>query len=213
MTVPHKPDISAKGSWFRRDTQRRRRYESLGTSTPGTLDTSATSRLKRQRRTARNLPVTTQKIPVQSSTTLLTTPELSKQKVSSTPVRYTSSSTPLWLLRLQAFHRNSSIITFLLVVAMLVVYGWTVYSQQLWSQAYRKMQNLQRQERQLTTTNSVLRNKMAQEAEKPSAGLVPPTPEKTIFLPPTMSSSSNQLMPSTTPNHQIQQSSYPLGGY
>jgi len=37
---------------------------------------------------------------------------------------------------------------------MLTVYGWTVYSQRMWNQAYSKLVILQRNERQLTTQRS-----------------------------------------------------------
>ncbi len=220
MTFPHKPEISARHGWLQKNTRRARKRKSSKTNTAVTSTSSAIS--KQRRDASRNLPLNTQKKALGASPTLLTSPtksgvsrvtvaEASKAKISATPVRYASESAPLWLLRLQAFHRNSSIITFLLVVAMLVAYGWTVYSQQVWSQTYRKMQDLQRQERQLTTTNSVLKNKMAQEGEKPSAGLVSPTPEGTIFLPPTNSFNPNQQQPSINPNYRPQQSSSPLG--
>ncbi|MDJ0796333.1 MAG: hypothetical protein QNJ51_05780 [Calothrix sp. MO_167.B12] len=129
-----------------------------------------------------------------------------QHQVSSLPlVSPPNNTTPWWLLRLYALHRYSCLGTFLLVVAVLVVYGWTVYSQKLWGQNYRKLQELQRDERQLTKTNEVLKNKMAQEAEKPNAGLLSPTPNKTIFLPrkqlevdrnPTVQTSPPQRQPS-----------------
>jgi len=63
-----------------------------------------------------------------------------------------------------------SVVTFLLVTAMLTVYGWTVYSQRMWNQAYSKLVILQRNERQLTTTNEVLKNQMALQAEQSATG-------------------------------------------
>ncbi|MFH7026921.1 MAG: hypothetical protein ACHBN1_16295 [Heteroscytonema crispum UTEX LB 1556] len=116
-----------------------------------------------------------------------------------------SDSAPVWLLRLHILHRYSSIVAFLLVAAMLVTYGWTVYSQQLWSQAYRRLQNLQRHERQLTTTNEVIKNKMAVEAERPGAGLVSPTPAGAIFLRPAPHSLNQAEPTATTPNSEPQQ--------
>ena len=88
-------------------------------------------------------------------------------------------------------------------LATLIVYGWTVYSQELWSQSYRKFKNLQRHERQLNTANATLTSKMAQEAEKPDTKLVSPTSETIIFLPPKLSnypqSSSSTSQPETQP--------------
>ncbi len=119
--------------------------------------------------------------------------------------------TPLWLLHLHTLYRYSSVMTFLLVTAMLVVYGWTVYSQQLWSQAYRKLQNLQRSERQLTTNNEVLKNQLAQEAQTSAAKLVSPSPATAIFLRPAPES-SKEATPNTTFNSQSQQQNpMPLG--
>lgn len=98
------------------------------------------------------------------------------------PVMPDGSKVPLWLMRWNSLHRHTAVITFLLVSSTLVVYGWTVYSQHLWSRSYQKLQDLQRDERQLTKHDEILKNKMAQEAEKPRSGLVSPTPANTIFL-------------------------------
>ncbi|MEM7555736.1 MAG: hypothetical protein AAF378_16875 [Cyanobacteria bacterium P01_A01_bin.84] len=98
------------------------------------------------------------------------------------PIVPASDTLPMWLQYMQKVQNYSSIAVFLLVLSNLVVYGWTVYAQQLWSQDSRKLQNLQRQERQLTTHNEIIKNKMAEEAQKPTAGLVSPTPSGTIFL-------------------------------
>lgn len=112
---------------------------------------------------------------------------------------------PEWLLRMYMVNRYSSILAFLLVVATLIVYGWTVYSQELWSDSYRKLQSLQRHERQLNTANATLTSKMAQEAEQPGTELVSPTSQGTIFLPPTSnnyprsSSSTSQPEPQPEP--------------
>ncbi|HEY9708499.1 MAG TPA: hypothetical protein V6D48_09880, partial [Oculatellaceae cyanobacterium] len=70
---------------------------------------------------------------------------------------------------------DSTLVKFLLVTTTLTIYSWTVYTQQQWTRDYRKLGNLQRQERQLTTANEVMNNQIAQQAEKPATGLVPPT--------------------------------------
>jgi hypothetical protein len=98
------------------------------------------------------------------------------------PVMSPRNPTPLWLLHLCKVQRYSAVVTFLLVTATLFVYGWTVYSQQRWSQAYRQLQHLQLQERQLTTTNEMLKNQMALQAGKPGTSLVSPSPSTAIFL-------------------------------
>ena len=102
--------------------------------------------------------------------------------------------TPRWLSSLLFLKRSSDVVTFLLVTTTLTIYSWTVYTQQQWTRDYRKLENLQRQERQLTTANEVMKNQLAQQAEKPATGLVPPTQTNAIFLPPAQERKS-----STTP--------------
>lgn len=130
-------------------------------------------------------------------------------------VMASSHPTPMWLLRLCIMQRYSSIVTFLVVAAALAVYGLTVYYQQLWSEAYRKLETLQRNERQLEATNEVLKSQMAQKAEKPNAGLVSPTPGTRIFLRPAPNSptgTSGNATPSTTNSnaHHQQPNQSPL---
>jgi hypothetical protein len=124
------------------------------------------------------------------------------------PVMPTSEKPPMWLLRLMTFHRYSSIAAFFVVATTLVVYGLTVYSQQLWSQSYSRLQKLQRDERLLTANNATLKEKMAKEAEKRPSGLVAPTPAGMIFLNP--GPSTSQVSTSTIPT-ETQQAPAPVG--
>lgn len=91
---------------------------------------------------------------------------------------------PLWLRSLMGAQRSLSIITWGLATAVLSVYGQTVYSQQMWSQEYRKLEALQRDERQLTAASELLKNQIAQQAESSRTGLVPANPANTLFLQP-----------------------------
>ncbi|MEA5579199.1 hypothetical protein [Anabaena sp. UHCC 0451] len=127
------------------------------------------------------------------------------------PMMSTTAAAPMWLLRLHSIYRYSSVTAFLFVSATLVIYGWTVYSQERWGQAYRTMQSLQRDERQLTTTNATLTSKMAKEAEEPGAGLVSPTPGGTIFLTP--SHSPNSAPATKIPNSEVQTQTFSPMGY
>ena len=122
-----------------------------------------------------------------------------------------TQSMPVWLLRMYLFNRYSSVLAFLLVVATLIVYGWTVYSQELWSDCYRKLQSLQRHERQLNTANATLTSKMAQEAEQPGTELVSPTSEGTIFLPPPTSNHYPKSSFSTSQPESSPKPPSPLG--
>ncbi|AFZ23534.1 hypothetical protein Cylst_1237 [Cylindrospermum stagnale PCC 7417] len=221
MVVARKSAVSAKGNWFRRDSTlplEKRRSARLGSSAQSAAVSSsetAPGTSKTQRRSLKDLAVS----PTNGAVMATSVKELGKQQVSNIkaqssvrlPIMSSYGSAPVWLLRLCNFNRYSSVVAFLLVATTLVVYGWTVYSQELWSQAYRKLQNLQRHERQLTTTNATLTNKMAEEAEKPTAGLVSPTPAGTIFLPPA-SHTSKPTSSNTTPNSEMQQQTLsPLG--
>lgn len=91
---------------------------------------------------------------------------------------------PLWLRSLMGAQKSLSILTWGLATAVLSVYGQTVYSQQLWSQEYRKLETLQRDERQLTAASELLKNQIAQQAEGSRTGLVPANPANTLFLQP-----------------------------
>ncbi|RUR83109.1 hypothetical protein ACF3DV_29445 [Chlorogloeopsis fritschii PCC 9212] len=206
MAVARKLDVSTKRSWFRRggslsggSTTREQRLKSLRTATAKALPTKSS---QRQRRSLQNksAPATQFKDSAGAVTTTAVS-DLSKQ-----------GTAPLWLLRLYTLYRHSSVMTFLLVAAMLVVYGWTVYSQQIWSQTYRKLQTLQREERQLTTNNEVLKNQMAQEAQTSAAGLVTPSPTGTVFLRPAPESSNSEV-PNATFNAEPQQQKLTPVGY
>jgi hypothetical protein len=223
MAVGRKSSVAAKGNWFGRITQRSSKSPSARLES-ASRSSSTPMPSRRQRRSNTNKTVTPtpgqlgkQQLSKQNGSSV--TPNSPKGNQERVPVMPNSESPPLWLLRLHTIHRNSSIAAFLLVATTLVVYGWTVYSQELWSQAYHKLQNLQRQDRQLTTTNEVLQNKMAVEGEKPSTGLVAPTPARAIFINP--ASHNLNSMPSlgdggrspTMPNSQTPQQSTSGLGY
>lgn len=124
-------------------------------------------------------------------------------------------SPPVWLLRLYALQRPSSIVMFSLVAIMLSVYSWTVYSQKMWNQSYQKLETLQRYERQLTATSEVLKNKMAVQAEQPITNLTLPNPTQTIFLQSAKERPSRVNSSSVLPNSKTAKinQSHPIPGY
>ena len=105
-----------------------------------------------------------------------------KSRRLASPTSLRSRPLPLWFLRLSLWQRRASIATLLLIAGTLITYSSTVYLQQQWSQQFRKLENLQRQERGLTATNEGLKNQLASEAEQPSTDLVPPNPADVIIL-------------------------------
>ncbi|WP_084668967.1 hypothetical protein [Spirulina major] len=95
----------------------------------------------------------------------------------------TTPKVPLWLRTLLIIQQGSSILTFCLATAVLMVYGSTVYIQQAWSEDFRHLEQLQREKRELTTANELMKNQLAQQATAPENNLVAPSPANTIFLP------------------------------
>ncbi len=103
------------------------------------------------------------------------------------PTLYSFPSTttiPSWLRVLLQTHRASIVVAFVLVIAALVVYGSTVYTQQLWSKEYRKLKTLQRSERQFLAAGELIKNQITQQAEQPGSGLVARSTSNMIFLKP-----------------------------
>ncbi|MEA5626696.1 hypothetical protein [Nostoc sp. UHCC 0251] len=227
MVVARKSAVAKRGTWFRRDSILsfgRRRSARLESATTPTAQAAPVSSQRRQR-SSKNLAVS----PTNEAVIPKSVKQLGRQQVANLneqssanqktpgvgflrlPIMPNSGGVPLWLLRLYTFHRYSTVLTFLVVASTLAVYGWTVYSQELWSKSYRRLQNLQRHERLLTTTNATLINKMAKDAEKSTANLILPTPQGMIFLPPA-SHSSKPASSNTKPNSETQQQTLsPLG--
>ncbi len=103
---------------------------------------------------------------------------------------------PRWLRSLIRMQQVSLIATFSLAGAVLLVYGWTVYAQQLWGKEYQKLEQLRRSERQMTTNGEILKNKIADQAVRSGTTLVPQTPDSLIFLKP---APARNLAPAASP--------------
>jgi hypothetical protein len=106
--------------------------------------------------------------------------------------------TPKWLRSLLFAERFSIAITFILAGSALMVYGWTVYAQQLWGKEYQKLDQLRRDERQITTSKEVLKDQIAKQANRPGSTLAPQTPNSMIFLKPAPNRPDAKA-PSSTP--------------
>lgn len=89
-----------------------------------------------------------------------------------------------WLKLLMVIQRGSTPITLILGTVLLGVYGWSVYSQRSWSQAYNRLNQLQRDERQLMTANETRKFQVTEQAEMTRNQFVPQAPANTIFLKP-----------------------------
>ncbi|BAT55960.1 hypothetical protein NOS3756_49570 [Nostoc sp. NIES-3756] len=222
MAAVRKSSISTSGSWFRRGSSPslRKRRTSPGVAVRNDSTSAESSKApKRQGRFMKNVssPVNTSiKGSVAPTSNIKVQPNSRPKNIQSSSAAVsvvpTAKALPAWLLQLHSIHRYSSIAAFLLVAATLGVYGWTVYTQELWGQNYSRLQKLQRDERQITTTNATLTHKMAEEAESQAAGLVSPTPAKTIFLSP-VPHKPDVVIPSPTPSSQTQSLNSPKLGY
>jgi len=135
---------------------------------------------RRSRRSATHSKVTQPKVALSSSVTSMPS-RTAGQKVEKLNV--SQQPKPIWLSSLLVLQRGSDLMAFFLVTTTLTIYSWTVYTQQQWTQDYRKLEALQRQERQLTTANAVMKDQLAQQAERPATGLVAPSQANTIYLP------------------------------
>ncbi len=92
-------------------------------------------------------------------------------------------SEPIWLKGLFLLKTSTSIFCLLMITTMFVLYGVTVYAPQLWTTEYKKLKNLQKDERQITSTNEIIKDQLAEQAGKYGTGLVNPDPTKpAVFL-------------------------------
>jgi hypothetical protein len=96
--------------------------------------------------------------------------------------RSNSFPLPLWLRLLITTQKVSIVATVLFTVSVFAIYGWTVYAQDQWNQQYKKLEQLKRQERQLTNAAGSFNNEMLQSIQKKPGDLVRESPEKSIFL-------------------------------
>jgi hypothetical protein len=135
------------------------------------------------------------------------------QKLAKLRISPLVTETPvMWVQWLTTWQRYTSAIALILISATLSTYGAIVYSQQLWNREYQKLQSLQRQERELTTAEELLKNQLAETAVTPNQGLIPPTPENNVFLEavpqrPAIRITNSPAKSAPTPKH----SSTPLG--
>ncbi|PZO41956.1 MAG: hypothetical protein DCF19_08825 [Pseudanabaena frigida] len=96
--------------------------------------------------------------------------------------RTNSFPLPLWLRVLMSAQKLSIAMTVILTISVFAIYGWTVYAQEQWNQQYKKLEQLKRQERQLTTAEGSFDNDMLRSVQKKPGDLVRERPEQSIFL-------------------------------
>jgi hypothetical protein len=89
---------------------------------------------------------------------------------------------PLWLRVLMSTQKLSIAVTVMLTVSVFAIYGWTVYAQEQWNQQYKKLEQLKRQERQLTSAEGSFDNNLLRSVQNKPGDLVRERPEQSIFL-------------------------------
>lgn len=105
-------------------------------------------------------------------------------KANSSPQFCQTVEYPFWLKSLIFLNHGSSLICYISVAIALVLYGMTVYAPKQWTNKYNQLQHLQKQERQFTFTDEVLKDTLAESAEHAGSGFVNPEQSKPpIFLP------------------------------
>jgi hypothetical protein len=90
---------------------------------------------------------------------------------------------PTWLKSLLTIQRGTGILFGSVFGSSMIVYGYTVYTQDLWRHQHGQLQRLQVQERQQGVMDENLKHQMAEAAEQPNSGLVSPTPKQLVFIP------------------------------
>ena len=90
---------------------------------------------------------------------------------------------PAWLRSLSNIQRATCIIFGTVFSLSIIVYGYTVYTQDLWKDQHGQLKRLQAQERQQGVMDENLKNQLATSAELPESGLVAPDPKKIVFIP------------------------------
>jgi hypothetical protein len=94
---------------------------------------------------------------------------------------------------LLTFQQILSAIAWTLLASALGIYTWSVCMPKLWKQEYEKLETLQRQERHFTAMSETLKDRLAQQAENPEAGLSKVNPAQMIFLEPASAPNGKKL--------------------
>lgn len=70
-----------------------------------------------------------------------------------------------------------------MILGILPLYGWSVYTQVSWGKRYQHLDRLRRDEREYTTVTETLKHDLTQNAMQNPVGLVPQGPSNSTFIP------------------------------
>jgi len=145
------------------------------------------------------------------SAALIPNEQQSPRPVVEPPVPLTPAGAPGLFNVLSKLQLVSSVLALALLALALVSYGASVYVERQLNQANRRLNHLQRSEQQLLTANESLKSHMAQQADSPAVGLMPPTPQHVIFLQPANRRHSSTELPVGPSGLGLPQIRQPLG--
>ncbi len=100
------------------------------------------------------------------------------------PIPLSDNQFPGWLQKLLQVQQGVWVSTIALSVMAMGTYGWSVYSQQQWGEAYHHLDQLRRNERQLISSSEMMKNQIAERVDATSLGLAPQVANDVIFLHP-----------------------------
>jgi hypothetical protein len=79
--------------------------------------------------------------------------------------------------------RISTPVALVMILGILPLYGWSVYTQVSWGKRYQHLDRLRRDEREYKTITETLKHDLTQNAMQNPVGLVPQGPSNTTFIP------------------------------
>jgi Coiled-coil domain-containing protein 56 len=106
---------------------------------------------------------------------------------------------PQWLQSLIKVQRGSLLVTLGLGLTVLALYSWTFYSQHLWGKEYYKLEELRRNERQMSAYTGVIKDEITNQALKSQGTLIPKSPNTLIFIPSAPANRTNPVPRSPKP--------------
>lgn len=93
-----------------------------------------------------------------------------------------NTTIPPWLQSILKVQQGAKIVFVTIVGSIPFVYGYTVYTQDLWKTQYGHLNRLHvRGQQQLVMTEN-LKYQAAQAGDRPQSGLVAPTPDRMVFV-------------------------------
>jgi hypothetical protein len=113
---------------------------------------------------------------------------------------------PAWLQSLLNLQKGAQVIFAVVLGTIPIVYGYTVYTQDLWKSQHGQLNRLKAREQQQIVVNENLKYQAAETAEHSKSGFVAPTPDRMVFVSPAPARPLKQRpqTPAANPNPELQ---------